>query len=80
MFEKENAFFEANFPTLLKKYPDKELVISGDRILGVYDNAWDAVQAADKIQKSESVCIKHVDKDSLEPQFIYRAFPHPLGA
>jgi hypothetical protein len=38
MFERENAFYEANRKMLREKYLGKELVIAGDEIIGVYDN------------------------------------------
>jgi hypothetical protein len=80
MFEKENAFFEANFPALLEKYNGKELVIAGDQIVGVYDSFGEACDEADKRYTPGSVCIKHVDEYSLEPQYLFHAFPHPLMA
>jgi hypothetical protein len=80
MFEKENAFFAANFPALLEKYRDKEIAIFGDRILGVYDTFGEACDEADKRYKPGTVCIKHIDEDALEPQYLFHAFPHPVVA
>jgi hypothetical protein len=73
MFEQENAFFEANFPSLLAKYNGKELVIAGDKIVGIYDDLGVACAQADKVYKPGTVCIKHVDADALEPQYLFQA-------
>jgi hypothetical protein len=79
MFEQENAFFELHFPALLEKYRDKELVISGDRILGVYDNVRTADAETKKTRKSGTYCIKRVEEDALEPIIVYGAVPVNLA-
>jgi hypothetical protein len=70
MFEKEHAFFRANFKTLLEKYDGKALVINGDQLYGAYDTFGDAIDAADKVFKPGSVCIKHVDEYALQPKIM----------
>lgn len=42
MFEQELNYFITNQQRLVKEYPGKVLVIQGDAIIGVYDNALDA--------------------------------------
>jgi hypothetical protein len=71
MFERENAFFEANFDTLLTQYPDKEVAIVGDRIIGIFDTLGEAGDAVDKVYPRGTVCIKHVDEYALEPIYIF---------
>jgi hypothetical protein len=73
MFEKENAFFEANFDTLLKQYDGKELAILGDQIPGVYDDFGDAIDETKKTHPNDRFCVKHVDQWALEPLMILGA-------
>jgi hypothetical protein len=46
MFEREKAFIEANKDTLRAKYPNKELVVVDERIVGVYDDVGNAYRDA----------------------------------
>jgi hypothetical protein len=73
MFEKENAFFKANFPSLLAQYNGKEVVIADDKILGVYDSIRTADEETIKTRKPGTFTIKHVDPWSLEPIMILGA-------
>jgi hypothetical protein len=76
MFEKENAFFEAHFDELLKQYKGKELAISGDQILGVYDGFGEAIDETEKTHPYGTFCVKHVDEWALEPIIVYGAEAH----
>ena len=42
MFERERIFVQANKETLRETYPDKNLVIIDDQIIGVYDSVGEA--------------------------------------
>jgi hypothetical protein len=79
MFEKENAFFEANFPALLEKYNGKELVIAGDQIVGVYDSIRRADEETQRVRKPGTYCIKRVEEDALEPIIVFGATPAKWG-
>lgn len=39
LFDQAFAFYEANKPAIREKYLGKQIVISGDKILGAYDDA-----------------------------------------
>jgi hypothetical protein len=67
MYEQENAFYEANIDTLREKYLNKELVIVGDQVIGVYDDAGTAIRETMKTRSLGSFCVKHV-RD--EPELI----------
>jgi hypothetical protein len=60
MYEQENAFYEANIDMLRKKYPDKEVVIAGNEILGVYEDLGTALDETVKTRPLGSFTIKHV--------------------
>ncbi|MDR1316692.1 MAG: hypothetical protein LBK13_07445 [Spirochaetales bacterium] len=60
MYEQENAFYEANIDMLRGKYLDKELVIAGNTILGVYDDLGTAVRETVKTHPRGTFTIKHV--------------------
>jgi hypothetical protein len=60
MYEQENAFYEANIDTLKKKYLDKELVIVGQEIIGVYDDVGAAYRETLKTREAGTFTIKHV--------------------
>jgi hypothetical protein len=62
MFEKENAFYRAHLPEFLKEYPDKELVIIGNQVIGVYDRLGQAVQETAKTHEPGTFCVKHVQE------------------
>jgi hypothetical protein len=60
MYEQENAFYEANIDMLREKYLDKEVVIAGDEILGIYDDLGTALDETVKTRPLGSFTIKHV--------------------
>jgi hypothetical protein len=60
MYERENAFYEANIDMLREKYLDKEVVIAGDEILGIYDDLGTALDETVKTRPLGSFTIKHV--------------------
>jgi hypothetical protein len=60
MYEQENAFYEANIETLREKYMGKELVIAGDKIIGVYDDLGSALDETVKTRPLGTFCIKQV--------------------
>jgi hypothetical protein len=74
MFEKENAFFRANFGELLDKYNGKAIVINGDHLYGAYDTFGDAIDAADEVFTPGSVCVKEVNEHALEPTIMLGAW------
>ena len=63
MFERENAFYEANRETLRRKYLGKELVIVGDEIIGVYDDLDTAVDTTVQTHPLGTFCVKDVPVD-----------------
>jgi len=63
MFERENAFYEANKPQFREKYLGKELVIVGDEIIGVYDDLDAAVDNTMKTRPLGTFCVKDVPVD-----------------
>ena len=63
MFERENAFYEANREMLRQKYLDKKLVIVGDKIIGVYDDLDTAVDTTVQTRPLETFCVKDVPVD-----------------
>jgi hypothetical protein len=63
MFERENAFYEANRAMLRRKYLGKELVIVGDEIIGVYDDLDTAVDTTVKTRALGTFCVKDVPVD-----------------
>jgi hypothetical protein len=60
MFEKENDFYKAHIDEFRKKYLDKEVVIIGNRLIGVYDSLGTAYEEAAKSYTPGTFCIKHV--------------------
>jgi hypothetical protein len=46
MFEQEKAFGAAHKDELREKYPDKHLIIVGERVIGAYTNVSDAYEDA----------------------------------
>jgi hypothetical protein len=63
MFERENAFYEANRKQLRQKYLGKEIVIIGDEIIGVYDDLDTAVDETEKTRPLGTFCVKSVPVD-----------------
>jgi hypothetical protein len=60
MYERENAYYEANIAMLREKYLDKEVVIAGNEILGVYDDLGTALDETIKTRSLGSFTIKHI--------------------
>jgi hypothetical protein len=74
MFERENAFYEANRQLLREKYLGKELVIVGDEIIGVYDDLDAAIDTTVQTRPLGTFCVKDVpvnpeDEDVWIPNF-----------
>jgi len=67
MYEKENAFYRENLGMLREKYPEKELVIVGDKIIGVYDDLGTAFRETIRTRPRGTFTIKHV---RMEPELI----------
>jgi hypothetical protein len=63
MYERENAFYEANKARLREKYLGKELVIVGDEIIGIYDDLDSAVDETEKTRPLGTFCVKSVPVD-----------------
>ncbi|GHV45561.1 hypothetical protein AGMMS50268_25180 [Spirochaetia bacterium] len=63
MYEQETTFYEANKVQLRQKYLGKELVIVGDKIIGVYDDLDTAVDETEKIRPLGTFCVKSVPVD-----------------
>jgi hypothetical protein len=70
MYEQENAFYKANIDILKKQYLNKELVIIGQEIIGVYDSLGMAIQETSKTHTPGTFCIKHVEEPSAVTPFI----------
>jgi hypothetical protein len=60
MYEQENAFYEAHIDMLREKYLDKEVVIAGNEILGVYEDLGTALDKTVKKHSLGSFTIKHI--------------------
>jgi hypothetical protein len=60
MFEQEKAFCEAHRDELRKKYPEKYLVIVGDQIIAVYDEAGKAYRETIKMYEPGGFMIRKV--------------------
>jgi hypothetical protein len=79
MFERENAFYEANREQIRQKYPGKEIVITGDEIIGVYDDLDTAVDETEKTRSLGTFCVKSVPVDpSWESWEIFNISGWPL--
>jgi hypothetical protein len=63
MFERENAFYEANRHVFREKYLGKELVIAGDEIIGVYDDLDSAIDQTTLTRPMGTFCVKDVPVD-----------------
>jgi hypothetical protein len=66
-YQRENDFYRDNLAMLREKYPEKELVIVGDKIIGVYDDYGTAIEEAKKTHPLGTFCVKHV---RMEPEMI----------
>jgi hypothetical protein len=81
VFEQEKAFCKAHREELREKYPDKHLLIVGDRIIGAYDNVGDAYEEALKSYQPGHFMIQEVPADPendivwLSPFIHARVFP-----
>jgi hypothetical protein len=73
-FTEENKFYKAHLAEFLEKYPDKELVIVGDKLVGVYDTLSQAIAESRKTYAKNTFCVKHVQKD--EPVFTCPSIYH----
>jgi hypothetical protein len=69
-FGQENAYYKAHLQEFRAKYPDKELVIVGNQLVGVYDKVGDAVAETLKTHKRNTFCVKHVYQPGTEPENI----------
>jgi hypothetical protein len=58
--EKEQAFYEANRIALRSKYAGKRVVISSDRILGIYDSDREAIRETAKTMPRGSYMVKYI--------------------
>ncbi|MDR1786072.1 MAG: hypothetical protein LBR23_06410 [Spirochaetaceae bacterium] len=63
MYEQENTFYRANRDRFREKYVGKELVIAGDKIIGVYDDLDSAVDETAKTRPLGTFCVKHIPVD-----------------
>ena len=63
MFEKENAFYQANREMLRQQFLGKELVIVGDKIIGVYDDLDTAIDTTMQTLPLGTFCVKDVPVD-----------------
>jgi hypothetical protein len=63
MYEREKAFYMANKPDLREKYHGKHLVIVGEEIIGVYDDAGSAYHETIKTAPLGSFMIQEVPEN-----------------
>ncbi|MDR2490801.1 MAG: hypothetical protein LBD20_05310 [Spirochaetaceae bacterium] len=63
MYEHEAAFYEANRFKIREKYLGKQVVISGDKIVGAYDNVGDAYRETIKTLPLGTFMIHDVPKN-----------------
>ena len=61
--EKEQAFYEANKTELRSKYAGKRIVITSNKILGVYDSDREAIQATSKTMPRGSFMVKYIPEN-----------------
>ena len=62
-FEKEQAFYEANKTELRSKYAGKRVVISCDKVLGVYDSDRQAIRETTQTMPRGSFMVKYIPID-----------------
>jgi hypothetical protein len=60
MYEQENAFYETNLTRFREKQLDKEPVIVGNEIIGIYDDVGNAYRETIKSRVPGTFTIKHV--------------------
>jgi hypothetical protein len=70
LFEEALAFYATNKPIIREKYLGKQVVISGDKILGAYDDVGKAYQEAIKTVPLGSFVIKDIP-ENIEDEVIY---------
>jgi hypothetical protein len=58
MFQEELEFFKNNQAALVEKYGGRVLAIKGDKVLGVYNSALDALKETTKEHKLGSFMIQ----------------------
>jgi hypothetical protein len=63
MYEKEDAFYLANKPELRAKYRGKYIVIVGEEVIGVYDDAGTAYHETIKTYPLGSFMLKDIPED-----------------
>jgi hypothetical protein len=63
MFEQENRYYEENRDKLRAKYIAKHLVISKDRLVGVYESVEQAYEEAMKTMTPGSFVIKYLPEN-----------------
>jgi hypothetical protein len=61
--EKEQAFYEANKAELRSKYAGKRVVITNNKILGVYDSDRKALQETTKTLPRGSFMVKYIPEN-----------------
>ena len=62
-FEKEQAFYEENRAELRSKYAGKRVVITSNKVLGVYDSDREAMQETVKALPRGSFMVKYIPLD-----------------
>jgi hypothetical protein len=70
LFEQALAFYVTNKSVIREKYLGKQVVISGDRILGAYDDVVKVYQEAIKTVPLGSFVIKDIP-ENIEDEVIY---------
>jgi hypothetical protein len=70
LFEQALAFYATNKPVIREKYLGKQVVISGDKILGAYDDVGKAYQETIKTVPLGSFVIKDIP-ENIEDEVIY---------
>jgi hypothetical protein len=63
MFDHEAQFYEANKLEIREKYTGKQIVIAGDKIVGVYDDVGEAYRETIKTLPLGSFMIQDVPKN-----------------
>ena len=70
MYETEKAFYQANKPSLREKYIGKHIVIIGENIVGVYDDAGAAYHETIKTHPLGSFMLQAVP-ENIEDEIPY---------
>jgi hypothetical protein len=63
MYEREEAFYLANKPELRAQYHGKHIVIIGEELVGVYDDAGTAYHETIKAHPLGSFMLKDIPED-----------------